>query len=101
MLDEGVAGCGGGNPSGIGFNLCGGSVVDRFPDDVWKAADGSWLPVEGLADDDGFYIEAADGSKIRLDANSNPMTDDGEAYLVLSEPETSNTEASESPRAAS
>lgn len=86
VLDVGVAGCGGGNPSGIGFNLCGGSVKDRFPDDTWKAADGSWLPAEGLDDDEGFYVEAADGSKIRLDGNGNPVTDDGRSYLILSDP---------------
>ncbi|MCP5030321.1 MAG: cytochrome c, partial [Actinomycetia bacterium] len=34
VLEEGVAGCGGGNPSGIGYNLCGGAVLDRFPDDT-------------------------------------------------------------------
>jgi mono/diheme cytochrome c family protein len=79
---EGVAGCGGGNPSGIGYNLCGGDVLLRFPDDTWKAADGSWLPPEGIADDEGFHIEAADGSPIRLDENSSPVTDDGEPYLV-------------------
>ncbi|MEM7337970.1 MAG: c-type cytochrome [Actinomycetota bacterium] len=83
ILDEGVAGCGGGNPSGIGYNLCNGSTLDRFPDDVWLAADGSWLPPEGLPDDEGFYIEAADGAKVRLDENSNPVTDDGRPYLVL------------------
>lgn len=86
VLTEGVAGCGGGDPSGIGFNLCGGSVKDRFPDDTWKRADGTWLPAEGLDDDEGFYIEAADGSKVRLDENSNPVTDDGTRYIVLSDP---------------
>ena len=82
-LSEGVAGCGGGNPSGIGFNLCGGSVKEKFPDDTWKRADGSWLPPEGLDDESGFYIEAADGSKVRLDENASPVTDDGKPYLVL------------------
>ena len=83
VLEPGVAGCGGGDPSGIGFNLCGGSVKDRFPDDTWKRADGTWLPPEGLDDDQGFYIEAADGSKVRLDANGSPVTDAGERYLIL------------------
>lgn len=86
VLDEGVAGCGGGDPSGIGFNLCGGSVLERFPDDTWLAADGSWLPPEGLDDDEGFYIEAANGSKVRLNASGNPVTDDGEPYLILDDP---------------
>ena len=83
VLTEGVAGCGGGAPSGIGYNLCGNSVADRFPDDSWKAADGSWLPPEGISDSNGFYIEAADGSKVRLDEGGKPVTDDGEIYLVL------------------
>jgi len=83
LLEPGVAGCGGGHPSGIGFNLCGGSVEDRFPDDTWKRPDGSWLPAEGLDDDEGFYIEAADGSKVRLDPNGSPITDDGQGYLIL------------------
>jgi mono/diheme cytochrome c family protein len=82
---EGVAGCGGGAPSGIGFNLCGGQLADRFPGDTWKQADGSWLPPEGLDDDEGFYIEAADGSKVRLDDSGNPVTDDGQPYLILDE----------------
>ncbi|MEL7155613.1 MAG: hypothetical protein AAFN30_03330, partial [Actinomycetota bacterium] len=85
VLDEGIAGCGGGDPSGIGFNLCGGSVKERFPDDTWKAADGSWVPVGGFDDEDGFYIEASDGSKVRLNDNGKPVTDDGQAYLILEE----------------
>ena len=85
-LNPGVAGCGGGDPSGIGFNLCGGSVKDRFPDDAWKAPDGTWLPPEGLDDDLGFYILAEDGSKVRLDGNGSPVADDGTPYLVLSDP---------------
>ncbi|MDH3679782.1 MAG: hypothetical protein OEV40_07515, partial [Acidimicrobiia bacterium] len=86
ILNEGVAGCGGGSPSGIGFNLCGGSEEDRFPDDTWKAPDGTWLPPGGLSDDQGFYILAEDGSEIRLDDNSNPITDTGRPYLILSDP---------------
>ncbi len=83
ILDEGVAGCGGGNPSGIGYNLCNGSTKDRFPDDTWKAADGSWLPAGGLSDNDGFYIESAAGDKIRLNDNGKPVTDGGTPYLIL------------------
>ena len=82
ILTEGVAGCGGGDPSGIGYSLCGGDVLTRFPDDTWKGADGTWLPVEGIPDDDGFHIEAADGTPIRLDETSSPVTDEGEPYLV-------------------
>lgn len=83
-LDKGVAGCGGGNPSGIGYNLCNGQTKNRFPDDTWKRADGSWIPLGGLSDDKGQYIEAADGSKIRLDKSGKPVLDDGTTqYLVL------------------
>lgn len=85
ILDEGVSGCGGGNPSGIGVNLCIGSVKNHFPDDSWKAADGSWLPTEGLADDRGFFIEAADGSPVRLSDGGLPETDDGRTYIILDE----------------
>ncbi len=84
-LQPGIAGCGGGDPSGIGYNLCGGSVKDRFPDDAWKAADGSWLPFGGLDDDEGFYIEAADGSKVRLDDTGAPVNADGVPYIILDE----------------
>ena len=69
---EGVAGCGGGNPSGIGFNLCGGSVKDRFPDDTWKRArrqrgyrPGDWTTIRASTS------KRADGSKVRLDGNGN------------------------------
>ena len=87
VLDDGVAGCGGGDPSGIGFNLCGQSVEEKFPDDWWKAADGSWLPPVGLTDDGGatFYIEAADGSKIALNETGVPVTEAGDTYFVLAE----------------
>jgi len=85
VLDDGVAGCGGGNPSGIGFSLCGNAVEDKFPDDSWKTADGEWIPLEGLPDSEGFYIEAADGSKIRLNDTGVPVTDDGTPYFVLDE----------------
>lgn len=83
VLDEGVSGCGGGNPSGMGYNLCGGRPKVVFPDDSWKRADGSWLPDEGLADDEGFYIEAADGSKVRLNDDGKPETADHRPYLIL------------------
>ena len=83
VLQKGVAGCGGGNPSGIGYNLCNGQTKHRFPDDTWKRADGSWMPDEGLSDNTGTYIEAADRSKVRLDKSSNPVMADGTPYLVL------------------
>ncbi len=72
-LSEGVAACGGGNPSGIGWNLCGG-VEQHFPDDAWKLPDGSWAPEGGLADDEGFYYLAMDGTEIRLDDRGSPIT---------------------------
>jgi mono/diheme cytochrome c family protein len=85
VLDSRVEGCGGGDPSGIGYPLCNGSVKERFPDDTWKRADGTWLPPEGLPDDEGFYIEDAEGGKVRLNENGQPVTGDGDAYLVLDE----------------
>ncbi len=72
-LSDGVAACGGGNPSGIGWNLCGG-VDQHFPDDAWKLPDGTWAPEGGLADDDGFYYLAMDGTEIRLDDRGSPIT---------------------------
>ena len=96
VLSEGVAGCGGGDPSGIGFNLCGGSVKNRFPDDSWLLPDGSWYAVAQLdtatvteaiegnpVGYDGSYIEAMDGSRIALNDSSQPVTGDGEPYLIL------------------
>ena len=85
VLDEGVEGCGGGNPSGIGFNLCGGRTKARFPNDTWKDSEGNWIPLGGLSDDEGFYIESADGDKIRLDDAGSPVDGEGNAYLVLDE----------------
>ena len=96
VLDEGVAGCGGGSPSGIGFNLCGGRLEERFPDDTWLRPDGSWY-VEAELDTstvtevepgnpegyDGSYIEAMDGSRVALDDSGNPVTEAGRPYLVL------------------
>jgi|GEM_PF-2807420 len=84
VLTEGVEGCGGGT-SGIGFNLCGNSLKNRFPDDTWKKADGSWMPEAGLTDDDGnSYIEAADGSPVMLNDKRQPVNSNGELYLILS-----------------
>ena len=88
-LSDGVAGCGGGYPSGIGFNLCAGGVLTRFPDDSWKLPDGSWAPEGGLSDDEGFYYLAMDGTEIRLDDRGSPATGDlnpdgsEEEYLIL------------------
>ncbi|MGH1492938.1 MAG: c-type cytochrome [Acidimicrobiales bacterium] len=96
VLDEGVAGCGGGNPSGIGYNLCGDSVKNRFPDDAWLRPDGTWYleaeldsskvtaPTQGNpVGYDGSFIEALDGSKVMLNASGAPVNDAGETYLVL------------------
>lgn len=85
-LEPGVAGCGGGDPSGIGFSLC-GTIHERFPDDAWKLPDGSWAPEGGLADDEGFFYLAMDGTEIRLDDRGSPITDDGDAYLILTDDE--------------
>jgi mono/diheme cytochrome c family protein len=83
-LDEGIAGCGGGNPSGIGFNLCNGSTLERFPDDTWKLPNGDWYPQEGLFDDEGNQIILAqDGTEIRVDERGTPVTDEGTAYDIL------------------
>lgn len=74
-VTEGVAGCGGGYPSGIGFNLCSGSVLNRFPSDSWKLPDGSWAPFGGLTDDNGqAYYLAMDDTRIMLDNAGNPLT---------------------------
>lgn len=86
-LAEGVAGCGGGSPSGIGFSLCGG-LHERFPDDAWKNPDGTWAPKGGNADDDGFFYLAMDGSEIRLDDKGAPITSSGELYQILEGGET-------------
>ncbi len=112
ILAPGVAGCGGGDPSGIGFNLCGGSVKDRFPDDTWKLPplnviqqrqpdlvdlvtpsdaqsdfvdtnDDMWAPLAGLNDDEGEFILSAEGDIIRLDDKGLPLTDSGETYIIL------------------
>ena len=93
VLDEGVAGCGGGNPSGIGFNLCNGSTIERFSDDAWKQPDGSWYPLGGRSEMvDGVetkYLLSSDGDKVYLNDKGAPITDrtdDDDApvpYLIL------------------
>lgn len=92
VLDQGVAGCGGGDPSGIGFNLCDGSTLVRFPDDIWKTPDGAWPPVGGLTDDDGRpFILSMDDEEIFLDEKGQPVTDKVDAdgvpvpYLIIQE----------------
>ena len=94
LLEDGVAGCGGGDPSGIGFNLC-GSVKNRFPDDSWLRPDGTWYqeaesgadvthPSAGNPEGyDGSYIEAMDGTRISLDDSGDPVASDGSSYLIL------------------
>ncbi len=94
LLDEGVAGCGGGDPSGIGFNLC-GSVQNRFPDDSWLRPDGTWYAEAESGSDvthpsegnpvgyDGSYIEANDGTRIALDVAGDPVAADGSSFLIL------------------
>ncbi len=83
-LADGVAGCGGGNPSGIGFSLCGG-IHDRFPDDSWKLPDGTWAPQGGLSDGDGFFYLSMAGDEIRLDDKGLPINDEGVPYEVLTD----------------
>jgi mono/diheme cytochrome c family protein len=83
-LEPGVEGCGGGLPSGIGYNLCGGQTLERFPDDSWKQPDGSWYPEDGLVDDEGNQIIlAADGTEIVLDELLAPVNEDGIPYEIL------------------
>ncbi len=96
VLDEGYAGCGGGDPSGIGFSLCGGTVMNHFPDDSWLRPDGTWYQTAELdtADVtevvpgnpegyDGTWIESMDGQRFELDATGNPVNDDGEGFWIL------------------
>lgn len=109
-LEPGIAGCGGGDPSGIGYSLCGNRISSIFPDDSWKLPDtgqihimessegsdgpvevlldGSWLPQGGLIGADGRgYLLGADGeTRIQLDEKGTPIveTEDGPvSYQVL------------------
>ncbi|MGI9594798.1 MAG: c-type cytochrome [Acidimicrobiales bacterium] len=96
VLEDGVAGCGGGSPSGIGFNLCGGSVENHFPDDTWLLPDGSWYMLAQLdtakvvdivegnpVGYDGSFVEAMDGTRISLNDSGQPITTSGDPYLIL------------------
>ena len=96
VLDEGVAGCGGGNPSGIGYNLCASSTTTTFPDDTWLLPDGSWYRradyneqlrtvVErgNPVDYDGTYLLAEDGSKVTMNDKGTAVTSSGEPYWIL------------------
>jgi mono/diheme cytochrome c family protein len=65
-LDEANAACGGGDPSGIGYSLCGG-ITERFPHDTWLKPDGGWLEV-------GESPIAEDGTVIELDDKGKPLT---------------------------
>ncbi len=80
-VEPGVAGCGGGDPSGIGFSLCGGNVLNRFPDDMWKKPDGSWPTANDSYGVD--FIQALDGTEIPLDDKGNPIDDQGVEYLIV------------------
>ncbi len=80
-VEPGFAGCGGGDPSGIGYSLCGGNVLNRFPDDMWKKPDGSWpTPNDAYGVD---YIQALDGTEIPLDDKGNPVDDSGVEFLIV------------------
>ncbi len=82
-LSEGVAACGGGYPSGIGYSLCGG-VTNRFPNDTWKLPDGTWAPTGGLVNDNGeFYFLSMDGDEILVDDKGVPTQPNGEPYKIL------------------
>ncbi|MGI9609534.1 MAG: c-type cytochrome [Acidimicrobiia bacterium] len=90
ILDPGIAACGGGNPSGIGFSLCGG-IKERFPDDTWKDPRGGWLDstdpeTPGAGVD---FVLSMDMTRITLDDKGNAISDRTDAngdpipYTVL------------------
>ncbi|MGH1502559.1 MAG: c-type cytochrome [Acidimicrobiales bacterium] len=83
-LAEGIAACGGGYPSGIGYSLC-GDITSRFPNDTWKNPDGSWTPEGGNVDtaDGSFYFESMEGDIIAINDSGQPVTADGEVYEIL------------------
>ena len=92
VLDDGIAACGGGDPSGIGFSLCGG-VKERFPDDTWKDPRGGWLDVnDPLANGPNgeVFVLAQDLTQIPIDDKGNAVTNRSDAagdpipYTVLS-----------------
>ncbi len=82
VLQDGIAACGGA-VSGIGYNLCGDSLKERFADDSWKTSEGTWMPVGGLTDEQGKYIESLEGARIALDDKGVPVTSTGQPYLIL------------------
>ncbi len=91
VLDDGIAACGGGDPSGIGFSLCGG-IKERFPDDTWKDPRGGWLDVnDPLANgpDGEVFVLAQDLTQIPLDDKGNAVTNRSDAvgdaipYMIL------------------
>lgn len=93
VLDDGIAACGGGDPSGIGFSLCGG-VKERFPDDTWKDPRGGWLDVtDPLTNGPNgeVFVLADDLTQIELDEKGNPLTNRTDAegapivYTILAE----------------
>ena len=71
LLEDGIAACGGGNPSGIGFSLCGG-IKERFPDDTWKHPSGRWLD-ESLSEGVEF-VYTMDLTEIPLDEKGVTIT---------------------------
>ncbi len=84
VLGEGVAGCAGGNPSGIGFSICDGAVFNHFPDDTWLMPDGSWPGEEmrGIGPNGEAGVLALDNTLILLDDKGIPVDATGEAYII-------------------